>query len=120
MNGTETTGHPGGHRARKGTVLHGRAFLLFGVLSFTLKKKLQSGVGIGRTLDQEESLRGGVSLLALQSETSCSELVVRKEEVAVGPWMGRGKREGWRGEVSDSRSWRSGEEERSFSSCGKV
>lgn len=40
-------------------------------------------------------MHGGVSLLALQSETSCSELVVREEEVALARrWGGESARAG--------------------------
>lgn len=48
-------------------------------------------------LDEEESLHGGISLEALQSETSCSELMVREEEVAVSQQSGKGEVQGLEG-----------------------
>ena len=73
----------GSPRTRKGTVLQTHAFLVPCVLSFTLEKKLENNFGTGRTLDLKESLQEGVSLLALHSETTCSELVRSEEQVAV-------------------------------------
>ena len=42
-------------------------------------------------------MNGGVSLVALQSETSCSELMVREEEVVLSQQSGKREVQGLEG-----------------------